>query len=177
MGKVNIDKLRRSGAWRGIDMLVNIILIATGMVITLIIFSTVIARYFLQADIFSAEEAILIIAWWLYFAGSIKGSIEDSHIKVDLLDVYIKKPKAKYGIKVVAKFIEFCVNIVLTRWAFNLLILNFHRMPRTMGLRIPVIIAQFPIAVGFLFMAAFSLYYCLFYLSKCVTPDEIAGGK
>jgi TRAP-type C4-dicarboxylate transport system permease small subunit len=175
MNTESIEGLREAGLWRSVEALIDALIVLSSMTTTTLIFSTVIARYFFKTDIYASEEIILTISFWLYFAGGIKGSIEDTHIKADLMDVYLKN-SAKYCMKVLAKAIEALVNVVLSIWSVNLVILNFHRMPKTVGLKIPIIIAQIPIALGFLLMAVFSVYYGILYGSRLLKPAK-QGGK
>ncbi len=160
-----LEKFKDGAIWKIIQKIVNFLMICCGISVVVLIFSAVIARYFFKTDIYGVEEIILTVAFWLYFAGSINGSMEDSHIKADLMDVYITNHRIKYIIKSFAKLIESVVYLVVSGWAINLFAMNLERMPRTTGLKIPIALAQFPIAAGFVFMVLFALYYCLLYFS------------
>ena len=163
---------QKSVFWKKIDSINNFFLILTGSLAVLLIFLTVLSRYVFKVDLYGLEEIITVVAFWLYFVGGARGSMEDSHIKADLVDVFVKNVKLKYFIKAIAKLIEGFTELVLGYLAIKLLILNFERMPVTSSLKIPFIIPQFPVAIGFLMMGCFSMYYALLFYLKCKRGRE-----
>lgn len=169
----SLIKFQDSKIWKTMSRFQAVILYLCCVFITLTIFMTVIMRYIFKTDLYGVEEIILVIAFWLYFIGGANGSMEDSHIKADILDVAIKKDGLKYTLKCVAKVIESIVLIVFTKMSLDLVILNFHRMPKTPGLKIPYIITQSSIALGFLLMALYTVYYALLFFYRI----KISGSK
>jgi TRAP-type C4-dicarboxylate transport system permease small subunit len=150
------DKLinfRNSKVWKITDNVQSAILFFCSVSITITIFMTVIMRYVFKTDLYGVEELILVIAFWLYFIGGSRGSMEDSHIKADILDVVIQNDKLKYGLKSFGKAVESFVLIVFAKMSLDLVILNFQRMPKTPGLKIPYVVTQTSIALGFFMMA------------------------
>ena len=156
---------QESKLWNAFMFIVKLFSILSGAGACLLIFSAAVARYIFHSDIYGVEEVILALAFWLYFWGAVRGSSEDSHIKADLLDVYLTNHRVKYLIKTFAKVIEFAVYCFFSKWAVDLIITNIERMPRTTGLKIPFLVAQAPIAIGIILMAVLAFYYIALYLS------------
>ncbi len=164
-----LDKLtefQNSKVWKTTDKIQSAILFLCSVLITITIFMTVIMRYVFKTDLYGVEEIILVIAFWLYFIGGARGSMEDSHIKADILDVIIQKDKLKYGMKSFAKAVESFVLIVFTKMSIDLVLLNIQRMPKTPGLKIPYVVTQFSIALGFFMMSLYTIYHCLVFFFK-----------
>ncbi|MEG0378035.1 MAG: TRAP transporter small permease subunit [Eubacterium sp.] len=155
--------------WRGIKFVQNILLSVCSLAAVFAIFLTVVMRYIFSSDLYGMEEIILVIAFWLYFVGGSRGSLEDTHIKADLVDVFVKNTRVMYLIKGFAKLVETVVYLLFSKWAISLFFLNLSRMPKTPGLKIPYVVSQFPIALGFVLMCFFAGYYCLLFFSKSAT--------
>ena len=106
--------------------------IATGCIIY-----AVILRYIFKSNFYGSDEVILLFAFWLYFMGAVYGSYEDSHIKADLVNVYVKNIRVKDFISLIAQVIMIIVNIVLIIWAWDYFLWGLEKMPRSTGLNPP----------------------------------------
>jgi len=155
-----------SKLWKGIYGVVGGLTSVVSAFLTLFIFITVIARYVFKTDIFGSEEIILLFAWWMYFIGGIGGSMEDSQIKADMVDVFVANKAVVDICKGISGILEFVVFTLSGVLATNLVIENIAKMPRTTGLRIPMICLQTPLAIGFFGMALCGLYYGIFYFAR-----------
>ena len=76
-------------------------------------------------------------------------------------------------LKALAKLVEGVIFSVSAVLSFNLVLLNLDRMPRTVALKIPLIVAQIPIAIGFAGMAFFAFYYALFFITDTEGNGEM----
>lgn len=167
-----IKDFQQSKFWELGEKLNSLLLMFFGVAATAVIFGAVVARYILHKDIYGNEEIILIIAWWLYFIGAMNGSMEDSQIKAEMVDIFVQNHKILMKIKAVAKFIEGVVFAASAVLSVNLVNLNMIKMPKTTALKIPFIAAQIPIAIGFTFMSFYAFYYAMLYISDKRTEGE-----
>ncbi len=154
-----VKNFQNSKFWKLGEKLNGLLLMFFGIGATAVIFSAVIARYIFHLDIYGNEEIILILAWWLYFIGAMNGSMEDSQIKAEMMDIFLKNRIVLMKIKGIAKIIEGIVFAASSVLSINLVKLNMIKMPKTTALKIPFTVAQFPIALGFIFMAFYAFYY------------------
>lgn len=169
-----LSNIQNSAAWKLIYKANGGLISLAGALLTLMVFVTVIARYVFKQDIFGGEEIILLLAWWLYFLGGIGGSQEDSQIKADMISIFCSNETIVDLFKGIAKAVECIVFFFCTYLSILLLRTNFVAMPVTTGLKIPYVASQIPIAIGFLGMAVFALYWALFYVTKAI---EHKGGE
>lgn len=65
--------------------------------------------------------------------------------------------------------------IFCTYLAILMLQTNFVKMPCTTGLKIPYVVSQLPIAIGFFGMAVFAVYWALYYISKAFFEHKNGG--
>lgn len=163
-----LEDFQQSKLWKGFYNVNGVIVSIAGVCLTLMVFITVVARYFFKTDIFGSEEIIMLFAWWLYFLGGIGGSQEDSQISADMIDVFCSNKFIVDLCKGIAKLVEAVVFFISTYFTIIMLKTNFIKMPRTTGLKIPFVASQFPIAIGFFFMALFAVYWGLYFISAAV---------
>ena len=168
-----IEDFQKGKLWCGVDKFVSALISVAGIALTAVIFIVVIARYIFKTDIFGSEEIVLLLAWWLYFMGGIGASQEDSHIKADMVDFFIYNQFVIELTKGIAKALEaaifFCAYLTLL-----MLKVNYVKMPVTTGLKIPYLVSQVPIFIGFIGMALFAVYWAVYYIAKAV--DRKKGG-
>ncbi|MCD8084267.1 MAG: TRAP transporter small permease subunit [Clostridiales bacterium] len=129
----------------------------SGLIILLAMVATVVLRYILHFNLFGMDEIILCFVFWFYFFGGVNGSREDSQIRADVVGVIIKNKKIQWGLRLVTRVIELVALAFLIKMSIGLFITNCQRMPSTQGLKIPYIIPQFAIVVGFILMLIYNI--------------------
>lgn len=169
-----LEKFKNGSIWNGFYKVNGFIISIVGVGLTLMEFATVFFRYVLKKDIFGGEEIILLLAWWLYFLGSIGGSQEDTQIKADMIDVFCRNKFIVDMSKGIAKALECAIFIFCTYLTGLMLSTNFVKMPVTTGLKIPYVASQIPIIIGFIFMAAFAFFWSLYFIARAL---DSKGGK
>ncbi|AEV37620.1 TRAP dicarboxylate transporter, DctQ subunit [Pseudovibrio sp. FO-BEG1] len=157
-----------SPGWsRFVDRLVTIKswLLATGCIIMAgTFFLVVIFRYGFGSDLFAYEEWLLIICFWMYFAGAALGTYDGSHVNADLLTYVIKDPRKAYVRAVVIGSIEFIIAMALVYWSALMIIDEIDSYPRwraTIALRIPFFVPRLAMLIGFATMAFYSLLHLI----------------
>lgn len=135
------------------------VLIICSTVSTGCILYAVFLRYILKSNFYGSDEIILLFAFWLYFIGAAYGSYENSHIKADLLNMYIKNMRYKDGLNLIAQAATVLVNCILLVWAYESLLWALEKMPLTTSLKIPIAIPRSAIFFGLLIMAFYHIFY------------------
>ncbi|SFL02359.1 TRAP-type C4-dicarboxylate transport system, small permease component [Pseudovibrio ascidiaceicola] len=173
-----------SPGWsRFVDRLVTIKswLLAIGCIIMAgTFFLVVIFRYGFGSDLFAYEEWLLIICFWMYFAGAAMGTYDGSHVNADLLTYVIKDPRKAHVRAVIIGAIEFIIAMALVYWSALMIIDEIDSYPRwraTIALRIPFFVPRLAMLVGFATMAFYSLLHLIVLINKgpaksAVQPSE-----
>lgn len=120
----------------------------------------VVLRYGFSADLFAYEEWLLIVCFWVYFIGASIGTYEDTHINADLLGSFLRNPKALWIRNLCVTGIEFFIACCAVYWSVIMIFAEFDEYPywnTTIALKIPFVVPRLAIAVGFSFMAFYSL--------------------
>lgn len=144
-------------------------------ILALTFFLVVLLRYVLHADLFAYEEWLLPMCFWLFFLGSAVGTYEDSQIKADILESWIRNPRLIWCRKVLLTGFELIVTLFLVWWAILMLVDEISAYPQwqtTVALRIPYAVPRFGMFVGLSFMALYSALH-LYVLLRLGTSSVV----
>jgi TRAP-type C4-dicarboxylate transport system permease small subunit len=141
--------------WRILDWVQQIIMVTTSISIVVLILVQVLLRYGLKKPLMGVEELACLCGFWLYFTGAANGSRERSHIKADLLDVFIKNKRTLYWSKAAVTLVTAVLAGIFVQWSVNYLQWSFKSWERSPSLRIPMIYAQ----ASLMFSAVLMCFY------------------
>lgn len=158
MNLINIFK--KSLVWQFLVKIQQWLMIISSIFVVLIMCVVVVLRYIFRSDLYGIEEIVIIAAFWLYFIGSSYGVYDKSHVKADIIPQMLSK-KAQALLSVIISFTVAGLCILFTYWSIDMISHCLKYMPRTTGLRIPIVIAQFSIFVGYFLMSIYSVIYFL----------------
>jgi len=156
-----------------LDRVNRLILIFCNLSVMLIVVAAAVMRYWLNIDFYASEEILMIFAFWLYFMGAVYGSYEKSHVEADFMLSWLGDSRSGLAVALLRDLIELAVLIVLTYWAFLFVQFAYERWPITPGWRIPLIVPQSAILVGFMLMTIHALRHLVLKLgARHKTPPE-----
>lgn len=118
------------------------LLIVLGTAVTLLLFAQVWLRYIFNLPLLWVEEVALVPAFWLYMMGAAYGSYERSHIKMDIVQVFIKNLRMRLIMRFVAALIAFALAGLFTHWGYDLFVWDLETCPRTNTLLMPFLYAH-----------------------------------
>ncbi|SDO56011.1 TRAP transporter small permease [Desulforhopalus singaporensis] len=124
-------------------------------------FYQVIMRYILEIPVMGLEELLVYPTLWLYFLGSVNASREDTQIKANVLDVFLKTDRAKLKVRVVADFMSVVVSAWLTYWAWDYFRYALRVWKESPTLYIPTFYAECAVFIGLVAMTIFALKYLI----------------
>lgn len=124
-------------------------------------FIQVITRYLLEMPVMGLEEATLIPTLWLYMLGSVNASREDTQIRANVLDIFLKTDRAKSYLQAFSDTLSVIISIWLTTWAWDYISYAFRVGKSTPTLYIPTIIYESALIIGLVLMVIFTLWHLL----------------
>ena len=140
-------KALRGGDWLLSNMMKMIIIIVTVMV-TFTMFLQVIARYVFEISITGLDELTGHTAVWLYLMGAAYGTYDRSHIKADVVHLFIKNQRILHAIRTLSTSIALVVVCYMTVWSFGYIKWSIMKHEITPTLQIPTVIFQSSILIG-----------------------------
>src|SRR5210317_2315882 len=101
------------------DRFAKYILTGLIMVVALGQFVQVITRYVLQVPVMGLEETMAYPTVWLYILGSVNASRENTHIRANVLEIFIKTDRGHTILAIIGEIISLIVGLWLLSWAWN----------------------------------------------------------
>ena len=122
-------------------------------------FYQVVMRYILELPVMGLEELLVYPTLWLYFLGSVNASREDTQIKANVLDVFLKSDRSKLIVRVVADLLSVIVAGWLTYWAYDYFRYALRVWKESPTLYIPTFYAECALFIGLVFMTGYAAWY------------------
>ena len=151
--------LTQTAGWTVFQNVIKVVMITGSVCSTVLMAYSVILRYVFKGNFYGSDEVIMLFAFWLYFMGAAYGSFENSHIKADLLNVYIKNMRTKDAVALVAQVLTIVVNTIVLVWAWRYFQMELSKGGLSTALKIPLVIPKSAVFFGFLFMEFYHVYY------------------
>ncbi len=160
-GKLPVFRLRRAAKviWEIPLRLELGGMVALGMILTALVVSEVLLRYFLHLPQMWVEEVILYLLFWYYLLGAAYATHNRTHMKAGIVHLLLKnKPRAQGYLNLVLTLICLGLSCLLSTWSYQVFTWSLfaNPMPRTIQLYLPLAYSQASLFVGFVLI---SLYF------------------
>jgi TRAP-type C4-dicarboxylate transport system permease small subunit len=144
--------------WHGALHLQRALLVLGAVLLTLLIFAQVVARYLFQTAIFGIEETAVYIAIWFYFLGGAVGADQREHISASLADVLVKNQTAQQAIKLFACLVSVlvCAWMVVWSWGLTQWSLSLGMMSTELNIPVGYIHLAMPVGLGLMTLYFFA---------------------
>ncbi|MBJ7552830.1 TRAP transporter small permease [Marinomonas spartinae] len=120
-------------------------------------FVQVVTRYVLQTPVMGLEEIVLIPTIWLYILGSVNASREDTQIRANVLEIFLKTDRAKLVLHIISDFLSIMVSLWLTWWAWRYFAYSIRIWKETPTLYIPTFTYESSLFIGLSLMTLFTI--------------------
>ena len=135
-------------------------------------FVQVITRYVLQIPVMGLEETMLYPTLWLYILGAVNASRENSHIRANVLEIFLKTPRQHAVLTVIGEVLSLVVGIWLTTWAWDFTRYSWRVWKESPTLYIPTFWSDVALFIGMVLM----MLYTASHLIRHVR-DLASGGQ
>ncbi|NOR24354.1 MAG: TRAP transporter small permease subunit [Desulforhopalus sp.] len=124
-------------------------------------FYQVVMRYIFEIPVMGLDEMLVYPTLWLYILGSVNASREDTQIKANVLDVFLKTEKSILLVRVIADCMAVTVSCWLTYWAYDYFRYALRVWKESPTLYVPTFYAECALFIGLVLMTAYSGMYLL----------------
>lgn len=170
-------RLAETRIWKWLERLQSVLLMLITAMVAIVLFTGVIMRYVFKSDVYGIEEITCILALWMYFLGSSYGSYEESHIRADMVQTFVKNKRVVDFSLCFADLVSVVVTAYFSVVGINYFIWNVNAGVKSAYWHFPLLLSQSAITVGMLLMLLYSLYHFLDKLLKFVSGDSERLGK
>lgn len=120
-------------------------------------FVQVITRYVFEAPMRGLEDILLYPVLWLYILGSVNASRENTQIRANVLEIFLKSEKAKKIQLIIADIATLLIGLWLVYWAWDFLQYSLRVQKESPTLYIPTIYADVALFIGLALMSVFDV--------------------
>ncbi|MFO7759656.1 MAG: TRAP transporter small permease subunit [Roseovarius sp.] len=122
-------------------------------------FAQVITRYVLQVPVMGLEETMLYPTLWLYVLGSVNASRENTHIRANVLEIFITTERAHTILAIVGEIISLIVGLWLLSWAWEYTRYAWRVWRESPTLYIPTFYADIALLAGLGLMMIYTAWH------------------
>lgn len=119
-------------------------------------FVQVITRYVLQIPVMGLEETLIYPTLWLYIAGAVNASRENTHIRANVLEIFLKTEQQHTILAILGEVISLIVGLWLLSWAWEYTSYAWRVWKESPTLYIPTFYSDVALLVGLILMMAYT---------------------
>ncbi|MCI5094971.1 MAG: TRAP transporter small permease subunit [Rhodobacteraceae bacterium] len=146
------------------DRFASLILTVLICVVALGQFVQVITRYVLEIPVMGLEESLLYPTMWLYMLGAVNASRENTHIRANVLEIFLSTEKQHQVLAVIGEVISLCVGLWLTTWAWDFTKYSIRVWRESPTLYLPTFYVDVALMTGLVLMMIFTAWHLLKHL-------------
>ena len=124
-------------------------------------FVQVVARYILEIPVMGLEETMVYAAIWLYILGAVNASREDTHIRANVLEIFLSTERAHAIAAIIGEVISIVVGLWLLRWAWDFTAYSMRVDKETATLYLPTIYSDMALFIGLILMMVYTSRHLL----------------
>lgn len=122
-------------------------------------FVQVITRYVLQVPVMGLEETMLYPTLWLYILGAVNASRENTHIRANVLEIFLTTARAHTILAIVGEIISLVVGLWLLSWAWDFTRYSIRTWRESPTLYIPTFYADVALVAGLALMMVYTAWH------------------
>jgi len=139
-------------------------------------FVQVITRYVLEIPMMGLEEMAVFPTLWLYILGSVNASREDTQIRANVLEIFLKTARARLILHVISETLSLIIAAWLTWWAWDYFRYALRVGKESPTLYIPTIYYECALFIGLVLMTLYVVWHLFRHLKLLITghPEQAA---
>ncbi len=138
-------------------------------------FVQVITRYVLQIPVMGLEETMLYPTLWLYILGAVNASRENTHIRANVLEIFLKTPRQHTVLAVIGEVLSLIIGIWLTTWAWDFTRYSWRVWKESPTLYIPTFWSDVALFVGMVLMMIYTAVHLVGHLRDLASAGQHHG--
>ncbi|WP_299176723.1 TRAP transporter small permease [uncultured Neptuniibacter sp.] len=151
---------------------VSIILTGLICLVALGQFVQVITRYVLEIPVMGLEESLLYPTMWLYILGAVNASRENTHIRANVLEIFLKTPRQFCVLAIIAEVVSLVVGCWLTYWAWRFTKYSWRVWKESPTLYIPTFYVDVALIIGLVLMMVYTAYHLIQHVRQLFVEEE-----
>ncbi|WP_293572724.1 TRAP transporter small permease subunit [Phaeobacter sp.] len=134
-------------------------------------FVQVITRYLLEIPVMGLEESLLYPTLWLYMLGAVNASRENTHIRANVLEIFLSKERQRQVLSVISETISLIVGLWLTSWAWDFTRYSIRVWRESPTLYLPTFYVDIALFCGLCLMMVFTSWHLFLHVRALFRPE------
>ncbi|MCG9229876.1 TRAP transporter small permease subunit [Vibrio diabolicus] len=139
--------------------------------VALMQFVQVVTRYVFEVPIMGLEESMVIPTLWLYMLGAVNASREDTQIRANVLEIFIKTERGHQILALISETISLVISSWLTYWAWDYVKYAWRVWKESPTLYIPTFYHECSVFVGLLLITLFIAMHVVKLIRQLMSPS------
>lgn len=135
-------------------------------------FVQVITRYVLEIPVMGLEESLLFPTLWLYVLGSVNASRENTHIRANVLEIFLTTEQQHQILAAIGEVISLIISMWLTYWAWDFAKYSLRVWRESPTLYLPTFWVDCSLVIGLVLMMFFTAGHLLTHLRAIFAKDR-----
>lgn len=127
-------------------------------------FVQVITRYVLQIPVMGLEETMLYPTIWLYVLGAVNASRENTHIRANVLEIWLTTDRQHTILAIIGEVISLIVGLWLLSWAWDYTRYAWRVWKESPTLYIPTFYSDVALVIGLGLMMIYTAWHLVGHL-------------
>lgn len=132
-------------------------------------FVQVITRYVLQVPVMGLEETMLYPTLWLYILGAVNSSRENTHIRANVLEIFLTTKQQHTVLAIVGEIISLVVGLWLLSWAWDYTRYAWRVWKESPTLYIPTFYSDVALLAGLALMMLYTAWHLFRHIRSLTT--------
>lgn len=139
-------------------------------------FVQVITRYVLGIPLMGMEEMAVFPTLWLYVLGSVNASREDTQIRANVLEIFLKTARARLILHIISEALSLIIAAWLTWWAWDYFRYAMRVWKESPTLYIPTFYYESALFVGMVLMTGYVVWHLIHHLKSLLSGHPEQAG-
>lgn len=135
-------------------------------------FVQVITRYVFQIPVMGLEETMAYPTVWLYILGSVNASRENTHIRANVLEIFVKTERGHTILAIIGEIISLIVGLWLLSWAWEYTQYAWRVWRESPTLYIPTFYSDVALVVGMTLMMIYTSTHLVRHIRSLKSGDS-----
>ncbi len=135
-------------------------------------FVQVITRYVLEIPIMGLEETLLYPTLWLYMLGAVNASRENTHIRANVLEIFLSTERQATVLAIVGEILSIIVGCWLTYWAWDFTKYSWRVWKESPTLYIPTFYVEVSLLIGLALMMLYTVVHLGRHIQSLFVVEE-----
>jgi TRAP-type C4-dicarboxylate transport system permease small subunit len=143
-------------------------ILLTGLIIVVALgqFVQVVTRYVFQVPVMGLEEMMLYPTLWLYILGSVNASREDTHIRANVLELFLKTERQHIILALIGEVCSLIIGLWLLSWAWSYTAYAWRVWRESPTLYFPTFYSDVSLVIGLALMMLYTAMHMVRHIRK-----------